>query len=166
MKRLVIIRHAKSMHESYVAADVERHLAGRGYGDIEQSVDFLKGKKIHPDLIVTSPAIRAYSTALIVANRFGYAADKMQLNSSIYDASLNSLMYVVQGLDDKCDTVFLFGHNPGLTELINALCGFTLTNLPTSGVALIEFPFNHWNEVDFESGSCLGVYSGRRERSS
>ena len=162
MKNLTIIRHAKSMHESYVATDVERYLAGRGYSDIEQSVDFLKGKKIHPDLIVTSPAIRAYSTALIVANRFGYAADKLQLNSSIYDASLNSLMYVVQGLDDKYKTVFLFGHNPGLTELINALCGFTLTNLPTSGVAILEFPITHWNKIDFEIGKCVEMYSGKR----
>ncbi len=162
MKRLVIVRHAKSMHESYVATDIERHLASRGYDDIEQSANFLKGKKILPDLIVTSPAIRAYSTALIVANRFGYKSDKIQLNSSVYEATVNSLMYVVQELNQQAETVFLFGHNPGLTELINALCGFTLTNLPTSGVAVIEFSTTHWNEVDFERGRCVEMYSGRR----
>ena len=162
MKRLVIVRHAKSMHESYVETDIERHLAGRGYGDIEQSAAFLKAKGLHPDLIVSSPAIRAYSTALIVANRFGYKSDKIQLNSSVYEASVNSLMYVVQELNESAETVFLFGHNPGLTELINALCGFTLTNLPTSGVAIIEFPITHWNKIDFEIGKCVEMYSGKK----
>ncbi len=163
MKRIVFVRHAKSMHESYVETDIERHLVGRGYADVENSAAFLKSKSFHPDLIVSSPAIRAYSTALIVANRLGYKSDKIQLNSSVYEAKVNSLMYVLQELNEQAETVFLFGHNPGLTELINALSGFTLTNLPTSGVAILEFPILQWNQIDFGIGKCVEMYSGHKD---
>lgn len=163
MKRLVIVRHAKSMHESYVATDIERHLAGRGYDDVAHTVAFLKGKGIAPDLIVSSPAIRAFSTALIVANRFGYPADRIQLNSSVYEASVNNLLYVVQELPDKVNTAFLFGHNPGFTELINMLCGFTLSNLPTAAVAIIDFKTDKWSEIEIESGTCMHLFSAHKD---
>ncbi|MBK9638292.1 MAG: histidine phosphatase family protein [Bacteroidetes bacterium] len=141
---LILVRHAKSLHEEYISRDIERHLFERGYSDASLSADWCIVKKIKPDFILSSPAIRAYSTALIFANKFGYSPEKIQLKNAIYEATYLSLLLVLEESMKKEGTYMLFGHNPGLTDLINFLCGPICVNLPTS--ALVHIRLN--KEVD------------------
>ncbi|MFM2156012.1 MAG: hypothetical protein RL516_761 [Bacteroidota bacterium] len=157
-KRLVLIRHGKSLYDDYVANDMERHLAGRGYHDVEQTALWLKGNKIFPDAMVSSPAIRAYSTCLIVANHFAYQAEKILIKDAIYEASDNALMYVINELPSHADTVFLFGHNPAFTSIVSKLTNQDFRHLPTSAAAIIEFDKMQWNEIDFHSGKLTIAY--------
>lgn len=135
---LIIVRHAKSLHEEYVPRDMERHLAARGYSDALISVDWCISKKIKPDYILSSPAIRAYSTALIFANNMGFSAESILLKNAIYEATVAQLLRVLEESMKGKGVYFLFGHNPGLTDLINYLCGPVCVDLPTAAVVHIR----------------------------
>lgn len=162
--KLVVIRHAKSLYNDYVTTDSERHLAERGYNDIDLTAKWLVQKKIFPDLIITSPAIRAYSTAFIVANRVGYEMHKIQLSSSIYEASAKTLFYVLSELDEQLNTVFIFGHNPGFTDFVNLLCGNVISHLPTAAATVIEFDTTlKWNEITPGSGKLIDHFSNHKD---
>ena len=157
-KRLVLIRHGKSLYDDYVANDMERHLAARGYHDVEQTALWLKQNNIFPDAMVSSPAIRAYSTCLIVANHFSFQAEKVLIKDAIYDASDNALLYVINELPAIADTVFLFGHNPAFTSIVSKLTNEEFRHLPTSAAVIIEFNQVQWNEIDLHSGNLTNTF--------
>ncbi|MBK7682104.1 MAG: histidine phosphatase family protein [Bacteroidia bacterium] len=159
---LIIVRHAKSLHEEYISRDIERHLFERGYSDASLSADWCIVKKLKPDFILSSPAIRAYSTALIFANKFGYSPEQIQLKNAIYEATYRSLLMVLEESMIVDGTYMLFGHNPGLTDLINFLCGPVCVNLPTS--ALVHIRLNkdvnkRWREG---AGDVIQKFSGHK----
>lgn len=157
-KRLVLIRHGKSLYDDYVANDIERHLAARGYHDVAETALWLKSNSIFPDAMVSSPAIRAYSTFLIVANHFSFQAEKVIVKDAIYEASDNALMYVINELPANADTVFLFGHNPAFTSIVSKLTKQEFRHLPTSAVAIIDFDKMQWSEIDLHSGILTNTY--------
>lgn len=157
-KRLVLIRHGKSLYDDYVANDIERHLADRGYHDVEQTALWLKNNSFFPDALVSSPAIRAYSTCLIVANHFSFQAERILIKDAIYEASDNALLYVINELPANADTVFLFGHNPAFTSIVSKLTKQEFRHLPTSAVAIIEFDKMLWNQIDLHSGSLTNTF--------
>lgn len=152
LKRLVLIRHGKSLYDEYVANDIERHLAARGYHDVEQTAAWLKNNSIFPDAMVTSPAIRAYSTCLIIANHFAFDLNNITIKGAIYEASDNALMYVINELPNEAQTIFLFGHNPSLTSIVGKLTTQELGHIPTSAIAVIDFENVTWNEIKLHSG--------------
>lgn len=159
---LIIVRHAKSLHEEYVSRDIERHLFEKGYCDASLSADWCIVKKLKPDFILSSPAIRAYSTALIFANKFGYSPEKIQLKNAIYEATVQSLLLVLEESMIHKGTYMLFGHNPGLTDLINFLCGPFCVNLPTSALAHIRLNkeiSKRWTEG---AGEVIQKFSGHK----
>jgi phosphohistidine phosphatase len=157
-KRLVLIRHGKSLYDDYVANDMERHLAARGYHDVEQTALWLKQNDIFPDAMVSSPAIRAYSTCLILANHFSFQAEKVLIKDAIYEASDNALLYVINELPAIADTVFLFGHNPAFTSIVSKLTNEEFRHLPTSAAVIIEFNQVQWNEIDLHSGNLTNTF--------
>jgi phosphohistidine phosphatase len=154
--KLVLVRHAKSLHDEYVGADIERHLCQRGYADAEVSSEWCLSRRILPDLMVSSPAIRAYSTAMIMARRFSYLPAQIRLEQAIYNAGTGNLLQVLRSLPEKSSCVFLFGHNPGLTDLANHLCGPVCAHLPTAGIAVIQL------HADRLSGTLLDLFSGHK----
>ena len=139
MKTLLIMRHAKTEVQGPGQRDFDRRLAERAKSDIPSVLEQLKSKKIKPDLFLSSPATRAISTAQQVAHAYDYELKKIEQNSLIYAASLPTLIKVLEQVDDSVQTVFLFGHNPGLTLLANYLCLPPLLHLPTSGVVCVDF---------------------------
>ncbi|CAN5628822.1 phosphohistidine phosphatase SixA [soil metagenome] len=163
MRQLLFIRHAKSLHDAYVAADSERHLAPRGYVDAEDSAQWCKQRSYTPDLMISSPAIRAFSTALIFANRCGYPSDAIKLVTSIYEADSRKLLYVIREIDDRYQRVMIFGHNPGFSDIVNTLCGPVITHLPTAGVAVINPGVESWSEITPSRAKLIGVYSGHKD---
>jgi len=112
-------------------------------------------KELVPQLIVSSPALRALFTARHFAQVWGKSTGQIQLELDIYEANATALLKVVNELSDKYDHVALFGHNPGLTDFANYLSDANIYNVPTSGTVLMEFDVNKWSEISFHSGRLI-----------
>lgn len=154
MKRLTLVRHAKSSWDDATIADRDRVLSERGERDAPYMGARLKARKARPSLIVTSPAARALSTARILAEQLGYPLEFLQTERDLYLANVRSLLNVLASQDDRCANLMLIGHNPGLTELANELLGRPwLDNLPTCGVVALDFDTHAWDGLSSESAS-------------
>lgn len=121
-RHLVLLRHAKSSWKSDAETDFDRPLAKRGKQDAVKAGLWLKQQKLIPDLILSSPALRARKTILKVCRGLSFEDDEIQWIPEIYDASLNALVKVLKACPGKAKTVFLVGHNPGLEDLLAYLC--------------------------------------------
>jgi phosphohistidine phosphatase len=152
MKKLIIMRHGKSSWDHPELKDHLRPLNQRGVNNAISVAAKLTEMEVMPDAIVSSPAIRALDTAIIVATGLGYALNEIATEGDIYEASVNDLLKVLSRLDDELETVMIFGHNPGFTSLVNLLQPETLFNLPTAGVFGIELPIHSWKEVSQAKG--------------
>lgn len=113
----------------------------------------LKNKNINPDLILCSPSLRTLTTAEIIANRIEYK-DEIETNKSIYEASYSSLEKIISEIDDKNETVFFIGHNPGLSALVNHLCETNL-DIPTCAVVEISFDTNSWEKISKKNSTLI-----------
>jgi phosphohistidine phosphatase len=154
MKYLLLVRHAKSSWKLDVA-DFQRPLNKRGETDAPKMAKRLEKQSIKLDLLLSSTAVRALSTAKILAKSVSIEAKKLQKTADIYLASENKLLKIIKNLDDNCQYVGLVGHNPGLTTLTHQLTGKSLDNIPTCGMAYIQFDVDNWQAVDFKKGKLL-----------
>jgi phosphohistidine phosphatase len=151
MKTLILVRHAKSSWENKNVTDFERPLNDRGKRDAPFIADILKKKEIEVNLILSSPATRALTTAQIFAKELGISEKDIIANKSIYEAGRKELLKILQETDDSINNLMLFGHNPGLTYLSNYLCDFETDNLPTCGVISMQLDFDSWKYLGNKS---------------
>jgi phosphohistidine phosphatase len=154
MKKLILIRHAKSSWDFSGLTDLERPLNKRGKHDAPLMGQVLKTKKIFPDLILSSPALRALNTAVIIAQEIGYNKN-IQVNDRIYHAYTPDLWTIVKTLPDKYETVFLFGHNPSFTEFANELTQMQLDNIPTCGIYAVAWQTEKWVQISKKEAEYL-----------
>jgi phosphohistidine phosphatase len=154
MKTLYLTRHAKSSWKQPELSDFERPLNKRGKRDAPFMGEILEKKGINPDLIISSPAKRAKKTAIAIAEKLGYKTKKILYDENIYEASNRELVSIVKQFDDNCNSVIMFGHNPGLTMLHNFLCGYYIDNIPTCGVVALEFN-SSWKDLREKTGKLL-----------
>ena len=152
MKVLVLVRHAKSSWKDPTLDDRERPLNKRGERDAPEMGARLARRKHRPDLIVSSPAVRALQTARIIANKLGYARKEIVVEERLYGAGVVELLDVIRNADESVATLMLFGHNPGLTELANHLGPREIPNLPTCGVLYLRFETDTWSVVGYGRG--------------
>ncbi|MFA5234374.1 MAG: histidine phosphatase family protein [Sulfurimonas sp.] len=145
MKKLYIIRHAKSSWSDAELNDFERSLSKRGKANAPMMGERLKKKGVMPDIIISSPAKRAKSTAEIIAKEIGYEK-KVLFDENIYESSVDELRKILTCINDKNSTVFLFGHNPELNMLVDYYVKF-YENIPTCGVVEIAFMCDTWAEI-------------------
>ncbi len=150
MKRLMILRHAKSNWGDEEVSDFNRKLNKRGVRNANSMGEFLDAKHGKPDLIVSSSAVRAYETAKIVAEKMSYSINKIITRDDLYLAWVSDLINAIQALPDKVENCLLVGHNPGLTDLVNHL-GVRLDNLPTASVVCFEFDTQDWSNIGTEN---------------
>lgn len=108
-----------------------------------------------PQLIVSSPALRALTTARHFAQVWDRPLSQIQEETSIYEANTTALLKVVNQLSNKFEKVVLFGHNPGLTDFANYLSNANIYNIPTCGTVLMEFPFEDWKQLSHHTGTLL-----------
>lgn len=157
MKKLTLIRHAKSSHGDALLQDFDRPLSGRGLFDAPLTGRHLGADPdFQPDLIVSSPALRALTTAEIIQREAGLSALPLQEESRIYEAPLRSLVNVVRGLPPDKTHVVLFGHNPGLEMLANWLCGQrAIDGLRTGGVIQLALQVDLWTLADAACASLI-----------
>jgi len=145
MKKLFIIRHAKSSWKDYTLDDFDRPLNKRGLSNAPLMGSYLKGRDIVPDIILSSPALRAKTTAKIIANTVKYDK-KIIYRDNIYEADSTTLHSILNSLDNKYTIVFLVGHNPGLNLLVDSYVGFN-ENIPTCGVVELEIKCDKWKNI-------------------
>lgn len=150
MKRLYLIRHAKSSWEDPEWTDFERPLNKRGKRDALEMGCRLARKGIRVDSIVTSPAKRAKVTAEILAGKIGFSLDKILEDLRLYEAEISDILKVIASFDRRHRSVMVFGHNPGLTLFIRHFAGCALENLPTCGIAELCFKADEWGELQWK----------------
>ena len=148
MRRLTLFRHAKSSWKDLSLPDADRPLNKRGKHNAPEmgarfAVEY-PGADFH---LVSSPAKRALTTARLFAGAAGVPLDAIEVDDRIYQADAGDLLAIVRGLNDEWDHVVLVGHNPGFTDYINSATKHFIENLPTAGIAVLQYPVDHWAEV-------------------
>jgi phosphohistidine phosphatase len=154
-KRLFLIRHGKANDGLSGSSDFKRTLATSGKADAIMMAERLRDNKFQPEHIVSSPASRALSTAKVFAEVWGLPTNKITTELFIYEADIESLLSVLNGIDNTYKSIAIFGHNPGITEFVNYLTDEGIVNLPTSGVIVIDFPYDDWAELNYQTGDVL-----------
>jgi phosphohistidine phosphatase len=147
MKTLYLLRHAKSSWSFDELSDQERPLNDRGRDDAPLMGQALAKRRICPDLVVSSPAVRAMSTAVLVAREMRYPHEKIVVEPSIYGAEVDDLLAVIRNLPDAAGSVLLVGHNPTITETANALSPTNFDEMPTAAVVCLHFDCDQWEQV-------------------
>ncbi len=145
MRRLLILRHAKSSWDEPGLDDHDRPLNDRGERDAPRMGRLLSRERIVPDRIVSSTAVRARRTAEQVAEACGYGGE-IVLTRRLYGADPGECLALLGELQDEDRTVLLVGHNPCLEELVERLAG-RAERMPTASLALLVFSVGSWREV-------------------
>jgi phosphohistidine phosphatase len=152
MKTLYIVRHAKSGWENGITNDFDRTLSDRGLRTAPLMANVLKEKKILPDLILTSPARRALTTAKLFAAILGYPENLIGENMELYDAHAGTIFDTVRRIPDEFRSVMIFGHNPSLLEFASLFGGKKIESLVPCGIIRIDLDIGSWKECSCQSG--------------
>ena len=152
MKKLYLVRHAKSSWGNNNLKDIERPLNKRGERDAPFMGKLLKGKDIKPDLMMTSPAERASHTARIFCDEMNIPKKQLLIDNALYEAGRKDILNVIRQFDNESDSAMIFSHNPGLSELANFLTTGEIYDMPTCGIVSLNCKINSWDELD--SNNC------------
>lgn len=155
MKKLIIVRHAKSSWDFPELSDYDRPLNRRGKKNAPEMGRRLASRGILPDMIISSPAKRAAATAKRIAMEIGYSIKDIKKEPLFYHGSMNDIINVVKSSSNKISTLMIFGHNPDLTSVTNSLTGSDIYNIPTCGIAEIDFDISAWNEIEKNIGTLV-----------
>lgn len=146
-KTIVLIRHGKAVSIDTFKKDIDRVLAERGVSDGYKIGYKLVEEKIIPDIILTSPAARASHTALILTRAMRVGSELIRVVDTLYHCTTDSVMSEIAALSDDFQTLFMVGHNPGITDITYLLSGGATTFLPTTGTAILTFEADSWIEI-------------------
>lgn len=155
LKKLYLIRHAKSSWKEMGIDDFERPLNKRGKRDVPFMAKRLKHFGVKPDLIIASPALRAKITALEIAKVLQYNEGDILFEAALYDSSYEKYRYLLDSLDEQYKSVFIIAHNPEITEVGERLSGAILTEIPTCAIVCIAFDTKSFKNIEEESGKVL-----------
>jgi phosphohistidine phosphatase len=154
MKTLYLARHAKSSWKHPELSDIERPLNKRGNRDAPYIGELLKEKGVKPNILISSPAVRARKTAVVIAKKIDYPKGKILIDDNIYESSSTELLNMIKSFDDKYNSVMMFGHNPGFTMLNNYLTDSFIDNIRTCGIVGIHFN-SSWKKINGGSGKAF-----------
>ncbi|MFT3957368.1 MAG: histidine phosphatase family protein [Piscinibacter sp.] len=146
MKTLLLMRHASSGWDELSLADRARPLDEKGEHELSRLTRRYAAKGVRPQLIVSSPALRALSTARALATTFGLDADAVHVDERLYCGSARAMLDSLGEFDDTLDCVAVVGHNPEITELAHHLAR-DIDFLPTCAIATMGFEATHWSEL-------------------
>ena len=153
MKQLLILRHAKSDWKDTSLDDWARPLNDRGRRDAPRVGEWLRDHSRQSDVIITSDAVRARTTAEAVAKAAGYSRE-IVIEPSLYHATPKVVLDVLADVGDEAQTVLVVGHNPGLEDLVRQLTG-EFHALATAALVELEVPVGHWSELDHTTAAAV-----------
>ncbi len=148
MKKLFLIRHAKSSHDDLKTKDIDRKLNNRGNEEAPIMGKFLQEQGVKPDLIFSSPAIRALETAKLFSKELNYPEAAILINSDLYSFNQSIIMSFILSINPSAETALLFSHNPTFYELANYFTQNKIPSMPTCCIVGIEFKTDKWGEVE------------------
>ena len=146
MKILFLGRHAKSSWNDSELSDFERPLNDRGERDAPEMGRRLAQKHRTADLILCSAAVRARTTAAILAKEWGYTKD-ISIEPNLYEASPSDMLDFIKELDDEAKSALVVAHNPTITWMAHMLGNLSIGNVPTCGIVVLKIPCDKWSEV-------------------
>lgn len=153
MRRLTLLRHAKTEPAHPGQEDWDRVLEARGQKDAPEMGRRLRERKLKPDKIISSPAVRALTTASIIVRELGVPASALVQDERVYLASPKALLHVVHELGGHAKHLMVVGHNPGLTEFADRISAERdIDNMPTCAIYTLEFDVAAWSELEWNSG--------------
>lgn len=144
MKTLTIVRHAKSSWNDRSLRDRDRPLNKRGERDAPTMGQRIADAGVRPSLIVSSPAVRAWTTARVIAQQLTYPVEFLQQEADLYHAGVDDILDVIVAQDEGFNSLMIVGHNPGLTDFVNFLSPGLTGNLPTAGVVSFNINQEDW----------------------
>lgn len=152
MKRVIIVRHAKSVPYGY-DDDFNRDLTSRGIADAEKISSHLAISGILADLVIASPATRALHTASIFCENLGYDLTRIKKEETFYGSvTTQDFIEMLQKLPEKVNTVYIFGHNPTVYYLVYNLVKYFNGDMPTCSTVALNFEVEKWSEVSARGG--------------
>ncbi len=153
MKTLLILRHAKSSWDNSNIADHDRPLNKRGKRDAPRMGRLIREKNILPDLIISSTAKRAATTAKAVADACDYEGE-IEFTRAFYHADADTFLEQLSSLQTHYAVVMIVSHNPGVEELLEDLTGLW-ERMPTAALAQVELNIDKWSELGDETEGIL-----------
>lgn len=157
MKKLLLVRHAKSSWDYPGLTDFERPLNKRGHHDAPMMGKILKEKNIIPDLIISSPASRAITTARYLAENMDFPLKNINTDERLYEAGPSDITNVISEVDKSVNSLMIVSHNPGLTEVADNLTGKVIENIVTSAIFSIDFNTDSWKNIS-KKNARIGFY--------
>ena len=155
MKRLSILRHAKSSWDKPDLKDIDRPILPKGIKRTKRICKYLRDNSLIPDCIITSPALRALETANIVIEELNLSLIP-QIDEDFYPGRIEEIVDKVSELNSELKHVLLVGHNPCFTDLASELANnFEIDWLSTSGLVVIDYDIRGWEFIVGEKGNCL-----------
>lgn len=149
------MRHAKSSWENRTVPDYERPLNERGLKNAPFMGNIISKLIKTPQVIISSPAKRAITTAEIISEFLNFDPKKIIKDERIYHAVVSDIMRIIFEINDNIDSILLFGHNPTFTLLSNYLSNKHIENMPTSGFVQIDFNLKTWKEIEGNTGKLI-----------
>ncbi len=166
MKRLVLLRHAKSSWADPGSSDLERPLNARGRAAAERMGEWLRDQQASFDLVVASPAVRVTETLEQLAVGYG-SRFEVEFRAQIYEAALGTMLSTVRAIPEPVRIVLMVGHCPGLQLLAldlarpdaQGLRGQVAAKLPTAGLVEIRLDAAEWGAVGPETGEITAFHT-------
>jgi len=152
MKRVTLVRHAKTISHGY-DQDFDRTLTDRGENDAKRISHVMALAGIVPDLIIASPAVRTTQTTRIYAKEFGYPTGNVRYEKKLYSGMQTStFLLMLQELEDHHLTVMVVGHNPTIYYYLDLLLPEFSLDVPTCSTVVIEFDIDRWDDLEEHAG--------------
>ncbi len=155
MKILYLVRHAKSSWDYDDLCDFDRPLGTKGIKQLQTIIPALKKEKVRPDVLVSSPAVRAIQTAMMVLHGLELPTEAFTLRAPLYEGAALEYLDAIQSLSDSFDTAMIVGHHPGITNAVNRLLGEHFEKIPTSAVYGIRWKTDSWTKCVSEKGTSV-----------
>ncbi|MCB0493842.1 MAG: histidine phosphatase family protein [Cyclobacteriaceae bacterium] len=149
---LYLMRHAQSADKQHGQLDKDRQLTATGMREAATIGHFLKKNNYDVDLIVSSAAQRAESTAKVIHGILNLHSE-IAINDELYEASVRNLLQVITSLDDDFKNILIIGHNPYITYFAEHLTKAEIGNMETAGLVSIRFEISKWEEITEDIGS-------------
>ena len=164
MARITLLRHGKSENPQTGVSDIDRALIKRGQQNADNVGKMMVRQKMLPDLVLVSPAMRTKQTYEIASKN--WPDIPMEFVDSLYEATANQLMYVIEERAGQSQNMLVIGHNPSLVVLLNRIVGSTHTDnnlsyFPTCCIADIGFEADKVSDIDPEDGRLLSIMRAR-----
>jgi phosphohistidine phosphatase len=153
MKTIYFIRHGQATSIAAAESDRDRPLTNKGISDVYKTGKALFEKAGTPDLIVSSTALRAISTAKLITEQVKYDVDHITENSDIYQMSVGSFVKLINEQSDDHDSIVFIGHNPTISYIVEYLTGEHGINMLPGSCCEVKMDVDAWKLVSEEIGS-------------